>query len=82
MLKEDEKFIKHGVSKTGGWFYKLDLQRASVRAKTLHKVSFVIVEQNTSYVRELLSNVGFQLSTLRSSGYLLAINDTLEKAKF
>lgn len=43
--------------------------------KTLRKVRFVIVEQNTSNIRELLSNIGFQLSTLRPSGYLCATND-------
>lgn len=42
--------------------------------KTLRKVRFVIVEQNTSNIRKLLSNVGFQLSTLRPSGYLFATN--------
>jgi FkbM family methyltransferase len=40
--------------------------------KTLQKTCFVIVEQNTSSVRKLLSDAGFQLSNLKPSGYLLA----------
>jgi len=45
--------------------------------ETLRKTCYAIVEQNTFNVRELLSNLGFQLSTLRPSGYLLATNKLL-----
>jgi len=45
--------------------------------ETLRKTCCVIVEQNTSEVRELLLIVGFQLSVLKPSGYLLATNKSL-----
>jgi FkbM family methyltransferase len=54
-----------------------DLKVLKGALETLRKTCHAIVEQNTFNVRELLSNLGFQLSTLRPSGYLLATNKLL-----
>jgi FkbM family methyltransferase len=45
--------------------------------ETLRKTCYAIVEQNTFNVRQLLYNLGFELSTLKPSGYLLATNKLL-----
>ena len=42
--------------------------------KTLKKTNYVIIEQNSSEIRKLLSDIGFTLSTLKPSGYLLGNN--------
>ena len=42
--------------------------------RTLEKAHFVIIEQNSSDIRKLLSGIGFALSTLKPSGYLLGKN--------
>lgn len=42
--------------------------------ETLRKTRFVIVEQNNSDIRKLLSSTGFHMSTLSPSGYVLATN--------
>jgi len=49
-----------------------DLKVLKGALNTLRKTRYVIVEQNTSDVRQLLSNQNFQLSTLKPSCYLLA----------
>jgi FkbM family methyltransferase len=46
--------------------------------KTLKKVHFVIIEQNSSEIRNMLSDRGFILSTLKPSGYLLGKNPTFD----
>jgi len=56
--------------------YDLNVLKGALN--TLNKIRYVIVEQNTSNVRQLLSNVGFELSTLNPSGYLLAVNKNLK----
>lgn len=63
-------FVKMMKVDTEGY----DLNVLKGASKTLRKTLYVVIEQNTSSVRKLLSNLGFQLSTLNPSGYLFAKN--------
>jgi hypothetical protein len=49
-----------------------DLKVLKGASKALARTHYVIVEQNTSETRRLLSENGFWLSTFEPSGYLLA----------
>jgi FkbM family methyltransferase len=53
-----------------------DLSVLKGASETLTRVSFLIVEQNTRGVQDLLSGM-FRLTTLQPSGYLLATNKRL-----
>jgi FkbM family methyltransferase len=45
-------------------------------SETLKKTSYLVIEQNTHSVRNLLSN-NFHLTTFQPSGYLLAVNKSI-----
>jgi len=56
----------------------MDLKVLKGALSTLNKTQYVITEQTTTGIRQILRDNGFQLFTLSPSGYLLGINTRLE----
>jgi FkbM family methyltransferase len=79
--------IDHTVSEFGFNFIKIikvdtegmDLKVLKGALNTLQKTQYIVIEQNITEIRQILRDNGFQLFTLRPSGYLLGINARLKR---
>jgi FkbM family methyltransferase len=71
----DLNFVK--ILKVDAEGYEFNVLKGGLN--TLARTQYILVEQNTPKVRQILLMKGFQLSTLKLSGYLLATNKFLKR---